>query len=179
MRAAARGDRSAFGVLVERHHQAVAAFVARFGGLETRRSLDDLVQQVFVNAWMAVGDYEPRSSLKSWLLRIAANACVTHLRRARLRRAQPLSDAPELSEPRNISAAAGGGEDDPLLDRLRAALAELPERQRAALLLRHYHEMSYAEIAAALDLSQSAVETLIFRARRALASKLLSTGDET
>lgn len=169
VRAAAAGDRTAFGTLVERHQDTVVAFVARFGGGWAAGAAEDIAQQAFLSAWQAIGQFEPRAKFLTWLLRIAANACLTHRRRQRLRRAAPLEAGAE-------PAAASGETPDSEVESLRRALSELPDRQRAALLLRHYHGMRYDEIAETLGLSVPAVETLLFRARQALRSRLSEPG---
>ena len=108
----------------------------------------------------------------AWLLRIAQNVCLTRLRssgrRARLERVQDV----ELLE-ETVAAPTHHGDE---LIGLTDALASLPEQQRRAILLREWQGLSYAEVAARLELTQSAVETLIFRARRSLAAALENPG---
>lgn len=167
--AAGKGDREAFGRLVERHHRLICQFVQRSLGEADRETAEDIAQDVFLNAWLAAPRYRPRSTVKAWLLRIATNRC-HNVRRERARKPRTALDpeqqdrlagsAAEEPETRVVAAAE--------LARIKAALADLPESQRAALLLRHSHDLPYAEIAEVLGTSVPAVESLLFRARRKL-----------
>ncbi len=171
---AGRGDAEAFRALVERHHAGVMQFVQRFLGLRDRDAAEDVAQEVFLAAWKAAGRFRPRAKVRTWLLRMAANACLNHRRGARRRRTQPLEAAGE------VVVAGGWRADDPAAAALRdegarelaAAVDALPDKQRAAILLRHYHDLSYADIAETLETSVSAVETLLFRARASLGRML-------
>ena len=107
---------------------------------------------------------------EAWLLAIARNVCRTRTEVTR-RRAVEITRSPQLLEE---SFAAPPRNDD--LAGLSEALGGLTEQQRRAILLREWQGLSYREIADELDLSQSAVETLLFRARRALAARLGGAG---
>ncbi len=168
MLAAGRGDRSAFGTLVERHHSALYQFIYRFlGGLD-RQTAEDLAQDTFLRAWQAAPSYEPRAKVLTWLLRIATNTCLNYRRRSRLRRTLALGAADGMAAQRSDTASSA----DEQHPRLQSAIGELPASQRAAIVLRHFHEFSYAEIADVLDTSVSAVESLLFRARVGLREHL-------
>jgi RNA polymerase sigma-70 factor (ECF subfamily) len=158
--AAGRGDRRAFGELVQRHHRAVVHFAARFLGLNDRDAAEDIAQDVFLAAWQSAPSFKPRAAVLTWLLRIATNRCLNHKRARRRRPTVPLDAEP-----------AAPGEDAPdedLSRRLVAAMAELPPRQRAAVLLRHAHGLGHEDIAAALETSAPVVKQLLFRAHRKL-----------
>ena len=120
---------------------------------------EDATQTAFMNAYRAlVGGEEPRAP-KAWLLAIVHNVCRMRRRSlARRPREVPLDDHP----------IAAVDDERPNLDVVLAALAELPLNQRAALVMREVEGRSYREIAEVLDVSTSAVEALIFRARRRL-----------
>ena len=122
---------------------------------------EDATQTAFMNAYRAlVGGEEPRAP-KAWLLAIVHNVCRMRRRSlARRPREVPLDDHP----------IAAVDDERPRLDVVLAALAELPLNQRAALVMREVEGRSYREIAEVLDVSTSAVEALIFRARRRSAS---------
>ena len=176
--AAGRGDREAFGLLVERHHRGVIQFVHRFLWNVGRDAAEDLAQDVFLSAWRAAPSYEPRAQVRTWLLQIATNACLNYRRRGRLRRAMSLAD-----EDRAEIAGGGPGPAEAAETRERAAevrqaVTALPPRQRAAIILRHYQGLTYAEIAEVLGISVSAVESMLFRARRTLRENL-STGQDS
>jgi len=162
------GDREAFGVLVERHHRAVMQFVHRFLGDIGRDTAEDLAQDVFLKAWKAASSFEPRAQAITWLLRIATNTCLNYRRGKRLRRAVSLDANTEADIPDRQAGPAAASQAREQADRVRRAIAELPPNQRAAIVLRHFHGLSYAEISDVLDVSVSAVESLLFRARRTL-----------
>jgi RNA polymerase sigma factor (sigma-70 family) len=134
--------------------------------LGSREEAEDALQVTYLNAWRSLNAGTRPAEPKPWLFQIAANVCSTALRN-RLRSAPVEPRAPEDLE-------QVGSEDrsrDELLG-LDEALEALPDRQRRAILLRDWRGLSYAEIATALDASPPAVETLLFRARRAVAASL-------
>ncbi|MEW6741374.1 MAG: sigma-70 family RNA polymerase sigma factor [Planctomycetota bacterium] len=173
MLAAGQGDQDAFALLVERHHRAVLDFIHRFLGLADRAMAEDLAQDVFLAAWRGARIFRPRAKVLTWLLRIAVNVSLNHQRNRRLRATIPLDS---LDEPPEEGPHAGGPEAQILsrerAEQVRAALAGLPAKQRAAVVLRHYHDLSYVEIAGSLETSVSAVESLLFRAREVLRERL-------
>lgn len=183
---AQRGDREAFAELVGRWQQPVFSFVLRTLGDETEA--EDVAQAVFVQAWKAAARYRPRARFSTWLFTIARNLCLNELRR-RARHPADSLDAPavpgeEHTQPQ-LPDAAQPPPGDALLhreleSRLAAALAELPENQRTALLLCQRDELSYDEISEVLGCSLSATKSLIFRARETLKERLkqyLRTGE--
>jgi RNA polymerase sigma factor (sigma-70 family) len=140
--------------------------------LRSPEEAEDALQATYLNACRGLKDGVRPQVDSAWLLRIAQNVCLTRLRssgrRARLERVQDV----ELLE-ETIAAPTHHGDE---LIGLTDALASLPEQQRRAILLREWQGLSYAEVAARLELTQSAVETLIFRARRSLAAALENPG---
>jgi|WetSurMetagenome_2_1015567.scaffolds.fasta_scaffold339029_2 RNA polymerase sigma-70 factor, ECF subfamily len=166
MLAAGRGDREAFGLLVERYHAAIVQFADRFLGPADRNAAEDLAQDVFLAAWQAAPTYRPRAKVLTWLMRMATNACLNYRRSRRLRMAVSLDAAVTAgSEADHPDARALADERAAVV---REAVAGLPPNQRAAVLLRHFQGLSYREIADVLETSVSAVESLLFRAREAL-----------
>ncbi len=188
MLAAGRGDRAAFGVLVERHYRGIVHFAQRFLGDADRETAEDLAQDVFLKAWKTSRTFKPRALVRTWLMRITTNTCLDHRRRGRLRRALSLwnvspSDLPvggQRVEQRSSLTFAPGAkqEDQERGDPVRRAIVQLPFKQRAAIVLRHYHEFPYAEIAEVLEVSVPAVESLLFRARSSLRDRLTFTESE-
>jgi RNA polymerase sigma factor (sigma-70 family) len=153
--------------LYERHYAAVFRHCLK--QLRRREDADDAVQTTFVYALLSLRrGVVPRTEL-AWLYTIASNVCSTN-RRASLRRG-PLAAAQDVdalhdvipTPDRNVPVNA---------DDFRTALSSMPSSQRNALLLREWQGLSYNEIAEKLGLTQSATETLLFRARRTLAQKL-------
>jgi RNA polymerase sigma-70 factor, ECF subfamily len=135
--------------------------------LRSPEEAEDAVQATYLNACRSLmRGFEPEAA-QAWLFKVAQNVCLTRRRNrsrwARLELAQDLGAVEEI-----VPAPAAGDE----LVGLEEALASLPERQCRAFLLREWQGLSYREVADELGVSQSAVETLIFRARRSLAAAL-------
>ena len=136
--------------------------------LGSREEAEDAVQSTFLNAFRGIKRGIVPEIESAWLFKIAHNVCLSRRRSAwRRRRVETPNDLAVLQEVVPTREHAG----DELI-RLADVLAVMPESQRRAILLREWQGLSYREIGAALELSQAAVETLIFRARRALASGL-------
>jgi RNA polymerase sigma-70 factor (ECF subfamily) len=133
---------------------------------------EDALQTTFLYAFRGLRRGVVPVAEGPWLFTIAKNACLERHRSRRRRRPEILSD-PQVLE--SGSAAVERNGDDAL--RLQQALEHLPEQQQLAFVLREWRGLSYREIAAEMDVSLSAVETLIFRARRTLA-QLLTESDE-
>jgi RNA polymerase sigma-70 factor, ECF subfamily len=138
--------------------------------LGNREEAEDAVQTTFLNAFRGLSRGVVPASESAWLFKIAENVCLSRHRASfRRRRVEVPGDLTVVEE----TVAAPARADDELIP-LEDALAEMPEAQRRALLLREWQGLSYREIAAELEVSQSAVETLIFRARRSLARRLVA-----
>lgn len=167
--AAGKGDRPAFGELVERHHRGVIHFVHRFLSTADRATAEDIAQEVFLAAWKAAPGFNPRAAVRTWLWRIATNICLNHNRTRRRKPTVPLAGEPAAAgHSANSTNPESAAIDEEQTARLEAAVAALPAGQRSAILLRHFHDLSYAEIASVLQTSVSAVESLLFRGRQNL-----------
>lgn len=173
------GDEEAFRELFEKHSGAIVNFAYHFVG--SRPRAEELAQDVFLQVYRAGARYEPQAKFTTWLYRIATNACLNEVRRPEHRfRTRPLEhqvedsrERAEIAFPdphavRGESALAGRE----LEARMRAVLGELPENQRAALVLSRVEGMSYREVAEALACSESAVKSLVFRATATLRKHL-------
>src|SRR5262249_915774 len=174
--AAARGDAAAFHVLVERWAPRVEAFGVR--ALGDRDAAQDIVQETFVRVHRAASRYAASGRFAPWLFRIAGNLVRHELRRRRvrgwLRGTSPADDAAAIE---SLPAPAHFDADGPLRDaETRAAVAcaleRLPDRQRLALLLRHFEGLPVRDIAAALETSEHAAESLLARGTAALRAAL-------
>jgi RNA polymerase sigma-70 factor (ECF subfamily) len=155
--------------LYSQHHHRIHAYC--LGQLRDRTEADDAVQSTFLYAFALLQRGVTPTTELPWLYTIAHNVCRT--RRRSLKRRMKLESAVDLHTLHDTL-----GRDDPArdeLDSLGTSLAELPETQRQAFLLREWRGLSYSEIALRLDLTESAVEALLFRARRNLARKLRRT----
>jgi RNA polymerase sigma-70 factor, ECF subfamily len=154
------------GDLYERYYDRVFGYCLY--KLGDRQEAEDATQTTFL--WVMRGlehGIEPRLEA-NWLFTIAQNACRARIKtRGRKREQETLSD-PQILE--QVAPGRSGAQDELL--GLKEALRDMPELQRQAIILREWRGFSYKEIAAELDLTDAAVETLIFRARRSLASRL-------
>lgn len=159
-------DAQAAELMFERHGDRVLAYCRR--RLGSHEEAEDALQTTFLYACRGLQRGVVPVTEVAWLLKIAHNVCLSHWDSDRRRRRLELVREPERLE--SSAPAAAGSRDD--LHALEAALAGLTDLQRRAILLREWRGLSYGEIAAELELSQAAVETLIFRARRALATSL-------
>jgi RNA polymerase sigma factor (sigma-70 family) len=161
----------ATGLLYERYHRRIFGFC--LGQLGSREDAEDAVQTTFVNAQRGLRrGVVPQFEL-AWLFTIARNVCHNSRdsasRRGRLETVRDLEDMQDtLAMPERGSGISVG--------ELTRALGKIPERQRRALLLREFQGLSYDEISKELAVSLSAVETLIFRARRSVAEQVERTG---
>ncbi len=162
----AEGDQSAARALTARHLPRVFAHACRL--LQDRAEAEDVAQEAMLKLWkMAPAWRTGDARLSTWLYRVTANAATDRLRK---RRTVALEAAPE-PEDDTPSVEAGMIASD-RQQALHRAMASLPVRQRNALVLRHFEELSNPEIAEVLETSVEAVESLLGRARRALADKL-------
>ena len=168
-RAAAEGR---FEALFDRYYARLYGLVFRLTG--DRLASEDVLQEAFVKLAEAAVLARPDEEVAAWLRRVALNLGANYLRgERRLQRRLELAGRLELAEPRpEADGPAGAVERREQAEAVRRALAELPERQRDCLLLRHSGH-SYAEIAAALGLAPGSVGVLLARAERAFRARYL------
>ena len=168
------GDSGAFEQLVERHQRLVVGTVGRMLG--NTSDAEDIAQQVFVRVWKSAKRYVPRAKFTTWLLKITRNLVFNELRRRSRHPQVPLQAESEVEErpirDENTIAPDASMLEQELQKAIDAAIANLPETQRLAVILRRYEELSYEEIAETLDQSVSAVKSLLFRARTELRTSL-------
>jgi RNA polymerase sigma-70 factor (ECF subfamily) len=147
----------------------VLGYAARL--LSDRAEAEDVTQEAMLRLWKIAPDWRSgEAQVSTWLYRVVTNL-VTDRQRARIRRAATtLDDAPEVAD-EGRGAVAGMIEADRMAA-LDAALAQLPDRQRQAVVLRHLEGMSNPEIATIMDIGTEAVESLTARGKRALAAIL-------
>ena len=168
------GEAVAFEELVERHQRLVVGTVARMLG--SNSEVEDIAQQVFVRVWRSARRYVPRAKFTTWLLKITRNLVFNELRR-RSRHAQMSLQVESEDEERPIKDERAMAPDASLLEQelqqaIESAIAQLPETQRMAVVLRRYDDLSYEQIADVLDQSVPAVKSLLFRARTQLRAQL-------
>lgn len=172
------GDAAAFEVLVEKYRQPVFNLIYR--SLQDASEAEDVAQNVFLQVYKSAGRYNATAKFSTWLFTIARNLCLNELRRRSRHRADSLDQAPgddEQEAPRQYEDVktvlphdlALRGELEAKVDE---AIADLPEKQRTALLLCREEELSYEDIAKVLETSLSATKSLIHRARETLKDRL-------
>lgn len=170
------GDHQAFRELVERHQNAVIGTVAKMLGNASES--EDIAQQVFLRIWRNAKRYRPDAKFTTYLFTITRNLVFNESRR-KSRKKEVSSDEREENSNCLVEASPDRQPDAELLQAelqqaVDAAIASLPETQRMAVVLRRYEQLSYEEIAETLELSVSAVKSLLFRARTTLRESLSS-----
>lgn len=170
------GDEGALREVVAAFSDRLTAVVA--GLLHDRDAVDDVVQETFVRAWFRLRSFQGDAALYTWLYRIAVNAAKDRAKATRRRPAGSLEDLP--AGPASIASDETPSL-EPLADRelravVRRAVADLPPKFRAVLVLRELEGLRYEEIAEILDLSLGTVESRLFRARRRLKALLAKHG---
>ena len=164
---AQRGDASAFGELIRLTQAAVYHVCLRMMG--ERREAEDMAQETFVRVYERLHTFDPQRPFLPWVRRVAANYCLNQLSR----RAPVSTSFDDASDwPEEAAGPLAQIEQAEQARRVRAALLRLAPRQRAVVELRHFQELSYDEIAQALNLPISDVKSDLFRARRQLAEML-------
>ena len=179
IRRAGQGDRVAFSSLVRRHLGRVTGMAQRIMG--SRADAEEIAQEAFMRVWTKAPNWQaadsaaPQATAKfsTWLYRVVVNFCIDRKRRPSHQQMDETFDAPDPAAlaPDRIESAQVGA-------RVTAAVATLPERQRTALTLCFFEELSNREAADIMALTPGAVESLLVRARRALRKALAGTAAE-
>ena len=161
------GRPGAFDVIVERHRRTVYQLCYRFVG--NHEDASDLSQDVFLRAYRGLGKFRGGSSLSTWLYRIGVNLCLNRVSAKR-----PATET--IDERRHIDTRSESASERVLREergaQVRRAIAALPPKQRATLVLRMYHELSHEEIAGVLGSSVGAVKANFFHALGNLKKRL-------
>ena len=170
------GDEAAFDDLVEAYSGRVYALLTRFLGQSSRR--EDLVQETFIRVLRARDRYQPTARFSTWLYRIVFNLATNERARSAPRRHLSLDQGSDANTGDQtlgeliIDETSGEPSDElerrDVVGAVRAAIAELPEQQRMALILAKYDELPYSEIAEVLESSEKAIKSMIHRARTTL-----------
>lgn len=167
--AARDGDRRAFGALVERYERPIFSLAYRMLG--NAEDAEDAAQESFLRAYRSLGSYDFHRPFSTWLLSIAAHFCIDRLRRRRA--VVSLDELPTWRQvpgdgvdPEHAAETVDEG------DRVQASLRALPDDYRAVLVLRYWHDLSYAEIAAMFGETESAIKSRLHRARLSMAELL-------
>ena len=176
-----QGDPQAFEQLFNKYSRAIINFALKFVG--DQAMAEDLAQEIFLKVYTGKTTYRAEAKFKTWLYRIASNACISELRKPRYRQAFQSLDTPAGADyeegPRAVEVPAPEGmgplqqlEVKEMRRALKAAVTALPENQRLAFILTRYQNLSYQEVAVVLNSSESAVKSLIHRARETLMVRL-------
>jgi len=169
------GDGASFGVLLDKHRVSVIHFLHRM--VQNQAVAEELAQEVFLRVYRSRSTYEPTAKFTTWLFRIATHLALNSLRDGKNERSQErLDDGSNDLPVRQVSDRRPTVEQSMVyqarLDEVRRAVAGLPEKQRAAVLMHKYEEMEYSQIAKVLSCSESAVKSLLFRAYETLRARL-------
>jgi RNA polymerase sigma-70 factor (ECF subfamily) len=181
------GDDESFRVLLEKHRNPLVHFLQRM--VQDAGASEELAQEVFLRIYRSRGSYEPSAKFTTWMFRIASHLALNWLRDERHERAAERLDAGRTVEKSgNEFPLRELRDSQPLVEQsmvhetrlqeIRDSIAALPAKQRAAVLMHKYEEMGYSQIALALECSESAVKSLLFRAYETLRARLahLATG---
>jgi RNA polymerase sigma-70 factor (ECF subfamily) len=148
--------------------------------LQDKRDAEDVTQEVFLEAYKSLTNFRAESQLSTWLYRIAVNRSLNHQRKKKLHRWLALDfDTTENSVDKLRLHGANEDGPDAVMEKkdieriVQGAINSLPDRQRTALLLHRYEELSYDDIAGVMGVTIASVESLLHRAKQSLARKLL------
>lgn len=168
------GDADAWGELYRRYAPAIFRFCRRL--LPSREDAEDATTEIFMKVRQKLGTYDSSRPFTAWLYKVASNHCWDTLRRRHIRQDLETGDVddlplehPDPSQLQRLEAEHSGKE-------LRDGLAKLPDRARAALVLRYFADMSYEEIADTLGVRRQFVGVLLLRARHQLRDVLAQGG---
>jgi RNA polymerase sigma-70 factor (ECF subfamily) len=165
-----RGDREAFDQLVVLHQREIYRLCYRY--VNNHEDANDLTQEAFLKAWRGIGRFRGQSAFSTWLYRIAVNACLNF----RASKRPPAQELPEtLADPR--MGAAERVERSDQARRVRQAVSRLPEKQRATLILKIYHELTHQEVASVLGSTVGTVKANLFHALGNLKKLVAEGGD--
>lgn len=149
------GRKSAYVEAVEQHYERIYALLFRLS--RDAELAADLTQDTFANAWRSIDQFQGRSSLGTWLHRIAMNAYRDHVRRNRVAM-EPLEDREQISSPDPAPGLIESLVTEELQQRVQQAVDQLPEIYREAVILRCYQGLKYREVAEALEVPLGTVQ---------------------
>ncbi|MEM8850291.1 MAG: sigma-70 family RNA polymerase sigma factor [Pseudomonadota bacterium] len=158
----AQGDMSAMRLLYERHAEAAHRFVQT--RLRDHFEVADVVHNTMLDVWRSAGRFQGQSSARSWILSIARNKAVDHIRKASRTDLSEPDDALPDDSPDAEAVIAAAQE----ADRVRACIAKLGEAMRTAIHLAFFEDLTYAEIAQVENVPEGTIKTRIFHAKKLL-----------
>jgi RNA polymerase sigma-70 factor (ECF subfamily) len=170
MERVAEGDSNAFRTLVARHTASLTAHATRM--LRNASEAEEVVQEAYIRLWKQAPNYRPDAKLRTFLYGIVHNLAIDRLR------VRKRHDPDALESLTSGDRPSGSLRERELRERVQAEVATLPDRQRAALSLVHFEELTNIEAARLLDVSVEALESLLSRARRTLKERLANVVSE-
>jgi len=174
MHRAREGDHTAFEAIFDQYQRPIYNYVLRMIGDPEEAS--DLTQEAFIKAYVALAKTPSDLNLSAWLYRIATNTCIDALRRKKILTWQPWETFTKVFHPKQVAP------DNPEQELLRKedaqfvqeVLCKLPPRYRQCLILREYQDLPCSQIAEIMEISPSALKSLMFRAREAFKARYLA-----
>lgn len=170
---ALQGDDHSFGNLVEEYQKPVFSLCYRMLG--NSKDAEDAAQESFIRAYRYLKKYDPNRSFATWLLSIAAHYCIDRMRKRRLPTISTDSLPAKIIADRNAPNPERKFRQQEKEVMIQNLINKLSPTDRAAIILRYWHECSEVEISQALDLTVSAVKSRLYRARQALAKSYLES----
>jgi len=168
------GDDTSFAVLLERHRGSVVHFMYRM--VQNQAVSEELAQEVFLRVYRSRSTYEPTAKFTTWLFRIATHVALNSIRDGKKEKGHESLDVEIEGMERQVADCQPTVEQEMVqnvkLREVRQAIEALPAKQRAAVLMHKYEGLDYAQIAAVLSCSESAVKSLLFRAYESLRGRL-------
>ncbi len=170
------GDEASFALLLERHRGPVVHFLYRMVG--NQAVSEELAQEVFFRVYKSRASYEPTAKFTTWLFRIATHLALNAIRDGKKEKGQQsLDEALPDGRERQVADRTRTTEqamvDQVRVREVRSAIEALPGNQRAAVLMHKYQGLGYAQISKALECSESATKSLLFRAYETLRVRLV------
>jgi len=169
------GDDTSFALLLDRHRAPVVHFLYRM--VQNDAVSEELAQEVFLRVYRSRATYEPTAKFTTWLFRIATHLALNWIRDGKREKGQEslsadVLDGVERQVPDKQLTVEQELVYEVKLKEVREAIGMLPEKQRAAVMMHKYEELEYSQIAKALNCSESAVKSLLFRAYETLRARL-------
>lgn len=171
---ARRGESRAFDVLIQRYQTKVTHLVYRY--VDDRDTALDLVQDIFLKIFRNLVGFKGESKFSSWMFRIAVNDCIDHRRRLKVRKEQSLDriqefgfDVVDEHEETNIEGRILAAETK---RELKAALEDLPAKQKAVVVMKIYQDMTFDEISEIVGDPVSTVKSRLYKALKSMGSEL-------
>jgi RNA polymerase sigma-70 factor, ECF subfamily len=168
------GDDTSFALLLERHRGPVVHFLYRM--VQNQAVSEELAQEVFLRVYRSRSTYEPTAKFTTWLFRIATHVALNSIRDGKKEKGHESLDVETEGMERQVADRQPTVEQEMVrnvkLREVRQAIEALPAKQRAAVLMHKYEGLDYAQIAAVLSCSESAVKSLLFRAYESLRGRL-------